>query len=346
MHCRGIKLAAAIVVAATAFAVVLDLALVSAFDQPIPHHLSVAVTGPQALVGRLGSLLNVHHPGAFTLHPYSSPRAARAAVVDRRVVGAVVVAAHRFRLFVAEAGGASPARVLTATFGAVAAATGRHLTVVDLVPPAPGDAQALSPFFVVLGMLFPSLAAGVASSLASPRASTKWRLGLLVTTAVLMGLVVAAVAEGLTGLGPYPAVAGIVALFSLAVSVPTAGLSRFRRPAVALAVVIFVVLGISSSGGPSGLGAFSPGFFRAIDTALPVGAAATVLRNTVYFHGHATTDGLGVLAAWAVGGLAVLAATGRIRQLRPPGMELLRTPVSPPPGPPLPPPAVRRSPQS
>lgn len=319
MSTRALKQAAIIGGAVTVFAVALNVALVSAFDQPVPHHLAVAFTGNPALVGPLRSLLQSRHPGAFRLEIYPNVRDARAAVLDRRTVGAVVAVAHQLRLLVAQAGGASPARTLTDTFGAVAAATGRHLVVTDLVPPASGDTQALSPFFIVLGMLFPSLATGAASSLTAPHASIRWRFGLLGFAAVFMGLVVAAVADGLTGLGSYPATVGIIALFSLAVSAPTAALSRIKAPAVAIAVAVFIVLGISSSGGPSGLGPFAPSFFRAIDTSLPVGAAATVLRNTLYFHGYATTAGLGVLSAWAAGGLALLVIAQRIRQAQPYG---------------------------
>ena len=42
----------------------------------------------------------------------------------------------------------------------MAAKTGQALTVTDVVPPLSGDSEALSPFFLVLGVLFPGLVAG------------------------------------------------------------------------------------------------------------------------------------------------------------------------------------------
>lgn len=82
-----------------------------------------------------------------------------------------------------------------------------------------------------------------------------------------------------------------------------------------LTILIFTVLGNPSSGGvyPASL---LPPFWAAIGQALPPGAGTTVVRNTVYFDGHATTGALWILGAWALGGVvvAVLAAALRARR--------------------------------
>ena len=101
-------------------------------------------------------------------------------------------------------------------------------------------------------------------------------------------------------------IAGIVALFSLAISAPTAALGRLRLPLIGVAVVTFLIFGIPVSGGPSDLGAFGPGFLRALDSALPLGIAADAVRNIVYFHGHDIAGHLWVLAAWAAAGITAL----------------------------------------
>ncbi|MGH2894502.1 MAG: hypothetical protein ACRDPM_14745, partial [Solirubrobacteraceae bacterium] len=116
----------------------------------------------------------------------------------------------------------------------------------------------------------------------------------------------AGVADAITGFGDYLPIAGIVALFSLAISAPTAALGRARLPLIGLAILTFLILGVPASGGPSGLGPFGPGFLRALGSALPLGLAADVLRNTVYFHGHATAGHLWTLGAWAAAGIAAL----------------------------------------
>jgi nucleotide-binding universal stress UspA family protein len=178
----------------------------------------------------------------------------------------------------------------------------------------------------VLSVLIPSLAAGSASALAFRRAPRAWAVAVPVATAVASGLVAAAIADGIAGLGHYPAIAGIVALFSLAVAAPTAVLARIRPPLVALAVLVFIVAGIPVSGGPANLARFTPGFLRVFSPVLPLGVAASTIRNVVYFGGHATTPSLWTLAAWALAGLAGLILITTLRRPAP----ALTGPVSPP----------------
>jgi nucleotide-binding universal stress UspA family protein len=121
-------------------------------------------------------------------------------------------------------------------------------------------------------------------------------------------------------------VAGVTALFSLAVVAPTAVLARIKPPLVAVAVLLFIVAGIPISGGPANLASFSPVGFRAFDSVLPLGVAASVLRNVVYFGGHSTALHLWVLAAWAVAGLAGLAVLTTRRR---PAVAPTRTVVPP-----------------
>jgi hypothetical protein len=134
-----------------------------------------------------------------------------------------------------------------------------------------------------------------------------------VAIAVVSGLVAAAIADGLAGLGHYAAIAGLVALFSLAVAAPTAVLARIRPPLVAVAVLAFIVFGIPASGGPANLASFTPGFLRVLSPILPLGAAASTVRNVVYFGGHATGPYLWALAAWALAGIAVLILVTALR---------------------------------
>ncbi len=148
-----------------------------------------------------------------------------------------------------------------------------------------------------------------------------------VAAAVVSGLVAAAILDGIAGLGNYAAIAGIVALFSLAVAAPTAVLARIRPPLVALAVLVFIVAGIPVSGGPANLASFTPGFLRVFGPVLPLGIAASTIRNVVYFGGHATSPYLWTLAAWALAGVAGLIL---VTALRRPAL-VLTGPVAPPP---------------
>ena len=196
----------------------------------------------------------------------------------------------------------------------------------DVVPPRPSDSQALSSWFVVLSVLIPSLAAGSASALAFRRARRAWSVAAPGAAAVVSGVVAAAIADGIAGLGNYAAIAGIVALFSLAVAAPTAVLARIRPPLVALAVLAFIVFGIPASGGPANLASFTPGFLRVLSPVLPLGIAASSIRNVVYFGGHATGPYIWTLAAWALAGVAGLILVTALRRPAP----ALAGPVMPP----------------
>ena len=294
------------IVANGLFAAVFVVLVLSAFHAPSPHGLPVGIVAPATVSGHVQNALGRAVPGGFDLHGYGGEAAARAAIVHGQLTGALIAAPGRLRLLVAQAAGAAPAQALTSAIGAVAARSRLPLTVTDVVPPLPGDSMALSPFFVTLGVVFPSLAAGSASALVFRRARPAWCVAAPVAVAVVAGAVAAAVADGVAGLGHYAAIAGIVALFSLAVAAPTAALGRIRPPLVAAAVLVFVVFGIPASGGPSGLAAFGPGFLRVLHPALPVGAAAGAVRGAVYFDGFGTAGPLWVLAAWALAGVAAL----------------------------------------
>jgi hypothetical protein len=289
-----------------AFAAAFIGTALSAYHEPTPHAVPVGIVAPAPVSQAVRGALEAKAPGGFHLRVYPSEARARAGIDAREVDGALIAAPRGMTLLVARAGGSAPAQLLTTTFTGVAAKVGHRLDVVDAVPPLRNDSLALSSFFTILCVLFPSLATGAASAHLFRHHRTAWRIAVPVGAAVAIGLAAAAIAAGVTGFGHYLSVAGIVALFSLAVSAPTAALGRIKLPLIGLAVVTFLILGIPASGGPSDLGAFGPGFLRALDSALPLGAAADALRNTVYFHGHDTAGYLWVLGAWAAAGTGVL----------------------------------------
>jgi nucleotide-binding universal stress UspA family protein len=94
-----------------------------------------------------------------------------------------------------------------------------------------------------------------------------------------------------------------------------------------VAVLVFIVFGIPVSGGPPNLASFGPAFLRVLDPALPLGIAASIVRNVVYFGGHATALRLWVLAAWALAGVVGLILVTALRRPAPP--PALTEPVPP-----------------
>jgi nucleotide-binding universal stress UspA family protein len=266
----------------------------------------VGIVAPATLTGHVEQALGSAVPGGFDLRVYGGEAAARTAIAHNQLDGALIAAPSGLRLLVAQAAGTAPAQALTSAFGAVAAGAKLPLTVTDAVPPLAGDSQALSPFFVMLAALFPSLAAGSASALVFRRARPAWCVAAPVVVAIVIGAAIAGIADGVAGLGNYPAIAGIVALFSLAVAAPTAVLARIWPPLAAAALLVFMVFSLPVSGGPAGLAAFTPGFLRVLHPALPLGIAASAVRGTVYFDGYGTAGPLWTLAAWAIAGVAAL----------------------------------------
>ena len=317
---------AGFIVASAAFVAIFVALTLSAFHKPTPHDLPVGIVGSAAVTRQVEHALDSAAPGAFRFRSYPSEASATTAIAQREVDGALVASGANLRLLVTQAGGTGPEQALSGAFAAVAARTGRPLIVSDVVPPRASDSQALSSWFVVLSVLIPSLAAGSASALALRRAGRAWSVAAPVAAAVVSGAVAAAIADGIAGLGHYAAIAGIIALFSLAVAAPTAMLARIRPPLVALAVLVFIVFGIPVSGGPANLASFTPGFLRVLSPVLPLGIAASTIRNVVYFGGHATNAYIWTLAAWALAGVAGLIL---ITALRRPALALTVPAMSP-----------------
>ena len=308
---------AGFIVASAAFVAIFVALTLSAFHKPTPHDLPVGIVGSAAVTRQVEHALDSAAPGAFRFRSYPSEASATTAIAQREVDGALVASGANLRLLVTLAGGTGPEQALSGAFAAVAARSGRPLIVSDVVPPRASDSQALSSWFVVLSVLIPSLAAGSASAMAFRRAGRTWPFVAPVAAAAVSGAVAAAIADGIAGLGNYAAIAGIIALFSLAVAAPTAVLARIRPPLVALAVLVFIVFGIPVSGGPANLASFTPGFLRALSPVLPLGIAASTIRNVVYFGGHATSAYIWTLAAWALAGVAGLILVTALRRPAP-----------------------------
>jgi nucleotide-binding universal stress UspA family protein len=331
---------AGFIVASAAFAAIFVAVTVSAFHKPTPHDLPFGIVGSAAATGQVEHTVDRAAPGAFRWRSYPSEATARTGIAQREVDGALVTSGANLRLLVAQAGGTAPAQFFTQAFDTAATRSGRLLTVSDVVPTLADDTQALSSWFICLGVLIPSLAAGSASAMAFRRARPALAVAALVALAIVIGAVSAAIADSIAGLGNYSAIAGIVALFSLAVASVTAALARIWPPLTALAVLAFIVFGIPVSGGPANLASFGPGFVRILNPALPLGVAASAVRNVVYFGGNDTVPHVWILAVWALAGVAGVILLAVLRRpahvagepVTPPLVPVEPAPVAPVPG--------------
>ena len=298
------------------FAAVFIVVLLSAFHSPRPHDLPIGVVAPAGQAQRVQEQLDSHLSGGFKLTSYPSAAAADDAIRHRDIDAALVLEPSGPQLRTAAAGGSALTSAVMEVFDQVAGKSGKPLAVVDVVPSGSGDTSALTSFFTVLGVLFPSLAAGVGSALLFRRSRPVWCLGALVVVAIAAGVVASAVADGMADIGDFWSVAGVLALFSLAISASAAAFARIKAPLASVGLLLFVVVGLPVSVGTSGLAPFGSGYLRAFDDWLPLGVAANTVRNIVYFDGNDIANHLCVLGIWAAAGLAAvgLLTTVKARQ--------------------------------
>jgi hypothetical protein len=315
---------AGIVAAALTLGFLFITSILGAYHAPVPHDVPVALVGPPQATAPVRAGLSRQDPGAFELVSYPSAAAAARAVQHRDVDAALVVPAaggaargardHQPQLIVASGIGAEAAQVIKTVFTGVAAAMGATVAVQDIAPLPRGDPLGVSPYFFAVALYLPSFLFGILLTFAVPGASMLTTMAAVIVFAVCLGAAEAAVADGLLGAlaGHAPGLAGVGMLTSLAFAATVTALGRvLGAVGVGLSTLTFLVAGIPSSGGPFGI-SFLPGFYRVVGPGLPLTNAATAARNIAYFGGHATAAQLGVLAAWAGGGLLVLAAVALI----------------------------------
>lgn len=283
---------------------------ISAFQSPTPHRVPVAVVGPPPAVAQLRARINQQQPAAISLKVYPDETAARAALLNRDVDGALVLTTPggSARLLVASAAGQGSGDLLSKAFTAAAASSHQRLEVRDEAPLPSHDRLGLTLFFLTISILIPSVIIGAVSSIAARSASRRAQAVLLTAGAVLLAVINVWIGDGLTGAIPGHSwvIMGVVILFSLAISSTTAALARFHPSGVALALLIFLFIGVPSTGGPAALARFLPSFFRAFTGLLPPGVAVRALNRIQYFNSHNIASSVWTLLGWVALGLGVL----------------------------------------
>ncbi|MEV4636201.1 hypothetical protein AB0J80_02510 [Actinoplanes sp. NPDC049548] len=285
--------------------VVLQVLLVPLFAGPAAHlgprDLPIAVAGPQPTADQVAARLTAARPGAFDVRVVGD---ADAAIRDREVYGAVVLGTGGPSLHVASA--ASPAVATLLTQATAELGQGSPVPVVDVVPTDAGDPRGAGLGAGFLPMAMTSLLAGVLTFLLIKRRSA--RLLALGAFAVLAGLAGAAVQQLWLDVVPgnHWGVAGVLALFALAVSAAVAGLGAvFDRAGVALGAVTVFLVGNALSA-VSSAPELLPQPWGAVGQFLPIGAGGTLLRSVAYFGGRGGGAAVAVLTAYAIGGLLLV----------------------------------------
>ncbi|RJL34622.1 ABC transporter permease [Bailinhaonella thermotolerans] len=270
-----------------------------------PRDLPIGLAGPAAATAPIAQRLG--QGGAFEVRPYPDAAAARAAVLDREVYGAIAAGPGGPRLLVASA--ASPA-VAQALQAAAARQGGAPMPVEDVVPGAPGDPRGAGLAAAMLPLVL--LGVGSAAALGRLERGRAMRAVWISVLAALAGLGVVAVMQGwLDALaGDAMTNAAALALVVGAVGLTGAGLARWLGlPGLGLVALTLVLVGNPGSGAQAAPETL-PEPWRALGPFLPPGAGTDLLRGVAYFDGAGVAGSLAVLAAWVAAGALLLLVPG------------------------------------
>ncbi|MFF4274550.1 ABC transporter permease [Streptomyces sp. NPDC001536] len=270
-----------------------------------PRDLPLGVAGPAAATAQVEKRL-AQHEGAFELHHYKDEAAARDAIEDRTVYGAVVVTAEGPELLTASAASPVVAQLLQQAVAEQARAEGAQVRTVDVVAAPAADPRGAALNASVLPLALAGMAAGAVVTFSGLRGTRA--VITLAGASALVGAAAAGVADSWLGViaGDWWAQAGVFGLTALAVSGAVAGLAALLGTAgVGIVSGVIMLFGNPWSGAASAP-QMLPEPAGMIGQWLPPGASATLTRSVAYFDGAAATGPALTLAWWAALGLGAV----------------------------------------
>jgi hypothetical protein len=291
--------------------------LVTAFGWPAirsePNDIPLAVAGPPEVVAQVTERLDEAKPGGFEVLPVGDQAAARDAILDREAYGAIILEPGATTVLTASAASPVVAQALGQLAAALGAADG---SAPDSAPQAPAvedvvalpaeDPRGVGLAAAAFPMAIGGMAIGGIAALAI-RGSAR-RVATALLAAAGGGVVTALVTQTWLGslAGDFWANAGVVGLVMAAVSLTVVGLvSVFREAGIAIAALLFIVLGNPLSG-LSSAPEMLPAGWGEIGQWLPLGAGGSLLRSTAYFDGAAAGFPVLVLLGWIALGLLMI----------------------------------------
>ncbi|MEU5823008.1 ABC transporter permease [Streptomyces sp. NPDC047803] len=274
-----------------------------------PRDLPVGIAGSAPAADRLQQRFE-ERDSAFEIHRYDSEAAARDAIEDRTVYGAVIVSEKGPALLTASAAGPVVAQLLHEAVSAGAPA-GSAVPVTDVVAAPAADPRGAVLSSSILPLAIAGVAAGAAVTMLRLRGA---RAGAaLLGVAVAVGLLATAVTDSWLGAltGDWWSEAGAIALTVLAIGAPVAGLAALiGTPGIGIGALLMVLLGNPFSGVTSAP-ELLPRPIGTIGQLLPPGASGSLLRAVSFFDGAAAGGAALTLGVWAVLGLAAVLVGGR-----------------------------------
>jgi hypothetical protein len=273
-----------------------------------PRDLPIGVAGPATATAPLQQQLDKRE-GAFEVHRYADETAARSAIENRDVYGAVVVTRQGPKLLTATAASPVVAQLLHEAVSQQAP-PGTQLQTDDVVPAPAADPRGSALGSSVLPLALAGVAAGALVTLL--RLRRLHAMAALTGAATLVGVTVTAIADNWLGVitGSWWVEAGALALTVLAASSAVAGLAALLgRGGIGLGTLLVILFGNPWSGVTSAP-QLLPEPVGMIGQWLPPGAGGALLRSVAFFDGSGAGGAVATLTIWAVLGLTAMALAG------------------------------------
>ncbi|MEV0778677.1 ABC transporter permease [Streptomyces sp. NPDC050428] len=290
-----------------------------------PHDLPVGVAGPASSTPPLQQGFD-RQPGAFDVHRYADEAAARTAIENRDIYGAVVATPRGPHVLTATAAGPAVAQLLRDAVTAQAPA-GTEVQVSDVVAAPAGDPRGSAFGASMLPLSLAGVATGVLVSVLALRGVRA--VGALFGAAALAGVTAAALAHSWLDViaGDWWAEAGVFALAVLAGGSTVAGLAALLgRLGIGIGSLLMVLIGNPLSG-VSSAPELLPESVGALGQWLPPGASGSLLRSTAFFDGNAAGPPALTLTIWTALGLTAVLAGARRRDATPEPSSRTRAPA-------------------
>lgn len=283
-----------------------------ALHNPKPHGIQLAVTAqvPQEVQAPL------ERSAALSVRHVAGPLQARQQIDRREAYGAITFSRQGFTVITAPAASTGIALLLQATLPAQLRATGQRVQSVTVHPLPESDSRGLVGFYTIVGWAIAGYLGatlfGITFGTRIGHRKTMLRLGALVITGLLVGLGGTLVANAIGGMSaPWLSMTLLGALVITTTGAITVALQSLLGVAgTGIAILLFVILGNPSSGGPAAP-ELMPAFWRDIGQHIPVGAGVTAFRNVAYFPAAPLSDPLLTLFGWLALGVIVALIAGR-----------------------------------
>ena len=292
----------------------------SAFGNPKPNNVQLAVTGDASTIAAL------EQQGSLDVTVVASAAEARAAVLDREADGAIVLPAPGtdagITTYVASGGGRALGQAIAGIGESLAAQLKVASTTSDVAPLPKNDPVGSIEFYAILfaglgAALGATVFGRVLGTVDTVRKFAERSVVLVLYAGALAGLITLWIDVALDAVTVHPwDVFAILWLTGLAIGGAVTGVAALGGTIAALGVTIaLVVLGNTSSGGPLGVHVMND-FFQTLYYVFPQGDALDLLRSVQYFDGAAVSAPIIRLSIWAVAGILLTLAAMLLRSRR------------------------------